>query len=362
MEKPIISVIMPSYNHEKFIRRAIESVLNQDFQDYEFLIADDCSPDNSRKVIDLFEDKRIKRFYFNENKGAVDTLNFLIEQSKGKYIALINSDDYWKQSKLSEQFSFMEDNDDIAACFTWADIVDENENLMDKQKVWYADVFKETNKTQGKWLKHFYTNGNCICHPSILVRKEVYDKIGFYNPILRQLPDFDMWIRLIKCYKIHIIEKSLVCHRRTFTEVKNTSAETPENAIRGINELTYIFSTFFEDMPDEVFIDGFKEDFLLNLDNMTHEHLECEKAFILQKGNYAGVSCPIISIDKLGKLLMNNSTREILKRDYVFKYNNYYDITGSMGIGALAMDKSVQNDLVEKRKKTLFEKILRRFS
>lgn len=358
MAKPQISVIMPSYNHAPFIKKAIDSVLMQDFKDYEFLIADDCSPDNSREIINGFKDQRIKKFFFEENKGAVDTLNFLIEEAQGEYIALINSDDYWKQGKLKRQYDYMKENSKVGACFTWADIVDENGILMDKQKIWYADVFNEVNRTQGQWLKHYFVTGNCMCHPSMLIRKKVYDEVGLYNPILRQLPDFQMWINVVKHYPIHMIEESLTCHRRTFNEVQNTSAETPENAIRNINELTYIFEHFFDDMSDEVFIDGFKEFFLLKLDTWSPQHLACEKAFIIRKGNYANASCQVIAINKLGQLLMDPDIRQILKRDYAFKYKHYYDMTGTMGIGAFTIPNSNSIPNQEEREIPLFKKLL----
>src|ERR1700735_5122693 len=103
MANPRVSVIMATYNHAPFVAEAIQSVLSQDFGDFEFIIADDGSSDGTRDVVGRIQDPRI-RFYPNTvNRGACVVTNELIDRSTGEYVALINSDDCWLQSKLSGQ-------------------------------------------------------------------------------------------------------------------------------------------------------------------------------------------------------------------------------------------------------------------
>ena len=105
-----ISVIMSSYNHQNFIAEAIESVLMQSFKDFEFLIMDDHSTDESFAIAKSFEEKdsRVKVFKSPYNRGMVQNTNELTQMSKGEYIAIINSDDSWLESKLEKQVSFLE--------------------------------------------------------------------------------------------------------------------------------------------------------------------------------------------------------------------------------------------------------------
>ena len=88
MNKPKISVLLPAYNHEKYLKETIESVLNQTFQNFELLISDDCSTDSSAQIIKGFMDEKIKKVFFEENRGTVRALNHLLSIAMGEYIAV----------------------------------------------------------------------------------------------------------------------------------------------------------------------------------------------------------------------------------------------------------------------------------
>lgn len=280
MHTPKLSVIIPSYNHQDYIGEAIESVLSQDYTDFELLIADDKSSDNSINVIKKYKDKRIKTFFLTENIGPTKILEFLINNSSGEYIALINSDDIWCQGKLSKQIEYMDSHKDCAVCFTWADFVDENGNPLANDGTLDLNTFIKKNRPQHEWIRRFYFKGNCLCHPSILIKKSVYENLGYYNGAYRQLPDFDYWIRVCENYNIHIIEEVLVNHRRTVGENENTSAVSFDNTIRIISEISNIFVSMFNRIDDKLFIKAFKDDFI-NKNATSKEELICEKYFLL---------------------------------------------------------------------------------
>ncbi len=282
MHTPKISVIIPSYNHQDYIGEAIESVLLQDYADFELLIADDKSSDNSVEVIKKYTDERIKTFFLEENIGPTRILEFLIENSIGEYIALINSDDIWCQGKLSKQVAYMDKNIDCAACFTWADFVDENRKPLESNGTIDLNTFIKKNRPQHEWINRFYFKGNCLCHPSILIRKNIYKEIGYYNGAYRQLPDFDYWIRLCEKYDIHIIEEILVNHRRTVGENENTSAVSIDNTNRNLSEISNIFISMFNRIDNELFIKAFKNHFI-NKNASSQEDLICEKYFLLSQ-------------------------------------------------------------------------------
>ena len=339
---PLVSVILPAYNHENFVGEAIESVLNQTFKDFELLIADDCSKDGTANVIKKYDDSRIKTYFFKENRGAAENHRFLIENATGKYIALINSDDVWLSDRLKEQVEFMESHDDYGACFSWASFIDENNNEIMKDN----KIFMQPNRTRGQWLAHFFLNGNCICHPSMLIRKEVYDTIGVYNPFMRQLPDFDMWIRVVKKYKINIIQKVLVHHRR-FVDGggENTSAPIVSNSMRDVMESNYILNHFFDGIDDDIFIEGFRK-YFRKKDAIDKDALTCEKFFLLLDGKYY---MPKINIMASILYLISNSTKnvkETLNKLYNYDEKDFFFLSSQVDLlGIMPKDNSSINNL-----------------
>lgn len=333
---PKVSVFLPSYNHEKYIGQAIESVLNQTFSDFELLIGDDCSLDHSLKVITSYKDERIRVFRREENLGA--TINYLelLKEVSGDYVALINSDDFWYPNKLRQQVEFLNAHPDVAMCSCWATLVDENNNNL--QIPDYANIFIQKNRSQTEWLRHFFLKGNCICHPGVLIRKEYYSRLNYYKIALRQLPDFDFWIRLIKIAPIHIIQDTLVAHRRFINYGENTSSHSLENIIRDAFEAYVILKDFFNDISDEVFIEAFQSCFK-NKKAISSDELICEKFFLLLEGKYY--------IPKIGKIyapefIIERYSEEvaiILEKNYGFSLKDLYNLSGSVDLLGLAKGK-----------------------
>ncbi|MEK3740537.1 glycosyltransferase [Paenibacillus sp. FSL H7-0941] len=327
---PKVSIIIPSYNHSKFIGKAIESVLYQTYENFELLIIDDASPDNSVDVIKKYEDPRIKFYGFETNQGAVDTLNHGIINSSSEYIALLNSDDYWEIDKLEKQVHFLEESDSVDCVFSDANFIDEAGRVLSKTDYFWADAFTQNNKSSGQWLKQLFYKLNCFCHPSMLIKKEVYNEVGLYDPSLRQLPDFSMWINVIKKFNIHVMEEKLVNFRILSNEM-NTSSVTYENRIRNKNELFIIMSNFFDEIKDEDFVEGFLDE---SNALYTKEEIECEKAFAYLKEISPDIK-PIyvlIGLRKLSILLKNENTRRVLKEKYNFSANDFFAYTGKLDI------------------------------
>lgn len=332
--RPLVSIVVPSYNHARYIAKAVNSVLAQTFGDFELLISDDASTDNSWEVISSFSDHRIRTFRQEQNLGPVGNLVFLIKEARGKYIALLNSDDAWYPEKLGKQVAVMEAQPQLGACFTWADLVDaQGREISGPEAIW-NDVFRQPNRTQGEWLRHFFVKGNCLCHPSILVRKEIYDTLGFYNPGLKQLPDFEMWIRLVKHYPIHIIQENLVAHLR---DGNNTSAVSPENSARNLTELVEIFGSFFDGVPDEIFVQGFAGDFRLQGLPATPIQLRCEKLFLLLDSAFARASGQTAALSSFMRQFSDPEFERVMRDEYRFSVFDFYRLTGTAGFGHFLM-------------------------
>ncbi len=311
MKSPTISVVMATYNHADFVTKAIESVLNQSGVDFELLIADDGSVDRTREVVASFRDERIRFFPNEANRGACAVTNDLIQRASGEFIALINSDDYWADDdKLAYQLQVMRDNPTVGACFGRARFVDAKGHAIDKSSLPFGSVFDQKNRSQGAWLRHFFDLGNCICHPTMLIRKSCYDELGMYSNRLRQLPDFDMWIRLVKRYPIYISERELINFR--ILPGENASSQTVTNSIRSINEHYLIAETFFDNVDAKCLIDGFG-DILQHKDIPDDDHLAIEKAMLFFSHNeWLGKPYQMIGLLKLNWLLNSPVHHQIL--------------------------------------------------
>ncbi len=315
MRSPTVSVIMATYNHADFVEQAMESVLAQQGLNFEFLIADDGSTDRTREVIASIKDKKIQFFPNEVNRGACVVTNELIERASGEFIALINSDDYWiSPNKLAYQVRIMRDNPHVGACFGKAKFIDKDGWNIDKETLSFGDAFEQENRTQGQWLRRFFDLGNCICHPTMLIRRSCYEELGMYNNRLRQLPDFDMWIRLVKRYDIFISDREMINFRILPSE--NASSQTGANSVRTMNEHYLIADTFFDGIDAKLLIDGFS-DVMKHKDIPSEKHLDIEKALLYFSYNqWLGKPYQILGLLKLERLLNSPEHHQILCDDY----------------------------------------------
>ncbi|MDC7692829.1 glycosyltransferase [Asticcacaulis sp. DXS10W] len=323
---PRVSVIIPSYNHATFIARAIESVLRQDFDDFELLVEDDGSADNTENVLKSFSDSRLSYVLNEINSGAGIVTERLIKRAKGEYIALLNSDDSWAQGKLSAQVSWLDAHPETAACFTRATFIDESDNPTSEGSFSYANVFDVENRSAGAWLRHFFYKGNCLCNPSVMIRATVFDDIGTYKNILRQLPDLEFWIRLLKKHSIHVLDKQYV-NMRIMKDGSNASSELGSNAERILLEYSLILENYFEDMDIGHLKEGFGD--LLRDKEISNIHqYQINTAFLYFQPAIAGLQ-PILGLigcRKLYKLMNDAATREILRTQYAFSETEFQQL------------------------------------
>lgn len=315
MNHPTVSVIMATYNHANFVAKAIESVLSQEGVDFEFLISDDGSFDTTRDIVASINDSRISFYPNTVNRGACIVTNELIERASGEFIALINSDDYWcDNQKLSTQVQYLRENPQVGACFGKANFVDKDGKKMDKDSIPFGNVFDQPNRSQGQWLRHFFELGNCICHPTMLIRKSCYEQLGTYSNRLRQLPDLDMWIRLVKNHQIHIFDRDFITFRLMPGE--NASSQTVTNSIRTINEHYLIADKFFDGVTANQIMDGFS-DLLKVKEIQSGIHLDIEKALLyLVHNQWLGKPYQMIGILKINALLNSPEHYKVMAEQY----------------------------------------------
>ncbi|MGY8988776.1 MAG: glycosyltransferase family 2 protein [Flavobacteriales bacterium] len=206
----LVSIITPSYNSSKFIEECVNSVISQTFQNWEMIIVDDGSNDNSRDIIsDLSaKEKRIKSIFLEENVGSAESRNVAIKQSKGRYIAFLDSDDIWNEDKLEKQISFMNEKD-IAFSFTSYQTISED------GKTKYSVI-----TAPNKMCYHSYLKNTIIGCLTVIIDKE---KTGdFQMPNIRSSHDMVLWLLIMKRgFSAYGLDENLAYYRIVSTS--NTS-------------------------------------------------------------------------------------------------------------------------------------------
>lgn len=203
----LISVIVPCYNHEKFITQCIESIVNQSYENFELIVIDDGSTDNSPAILRELQEQYNFTLEIQENIGVANTFNKGIQKyAKGKYIAICASDDYWFLDKLQKQVDFMESNPECGMCFGKVIVVDENDNER-----------KDSTKAANKNLKSGHVFKDILLinfHPPVnnFYRRAIFDKIGYYRKDI-WTEDFYMNLQISKNYPLGFIDDYLSYYR-----------------------------------------------------------------------------------------------------------------------------------------------------
>lgn len=197
----MFSVVIPIYNRGHSILNAINSVLGQTFQDFELIIVDDCSTDNSIQIISNIKDKRIKIFKLNQNSGAAAARNFGINQASGEYISFLDSDDYYEVDFLQKTFEMLKDTDDKVG-FSWTG-VRYHENQKKMEYLWSPDKQKTSYLTFLNSL-HIGTNSG------ITVKKKVFNSCGHFREDLPAAEDTEFFLRITRKFDYIFLPEILI--------------------------------------------------------------------------------------------------------------------------------------------------------
>lgn len=209
---PKVSVIIPAYNASKFIREAIDSVLNQTYKDYEIIVVDgrDGSADDTREIIAEYGDA--VRYFHQENTGLSNARNKGILNSKGEYIAFLDSDDFWFENKLALQVEFLDRHRDVGLVFSdsWCEACGDV-NIWDQHFVGRR-FFQKTKPPSGEVFFQLFC-ANFIPVLTVVVRKECLSKVGLFNEEYNSAEDYDLWLRVSRAFKVHYIDEPLAAYR-----------------------------------------------------------------------------------------------------------------------------------------------------
>lgn len=188
---PLVSVLMPVYNGEAYIRETIDSILAQTFRDFEFIIVNDGSTDDTELIIDSYRDQRIRYYRNSRNKGLINTLNLGIQLSRGEYIARIDADDIADEGRLKKQLEFLLHHPDHGMCGTFYKVINEKGEVIDKVELPTSDSEANT----------FLGFGNCFCHSSIMIKASLIRELR-YRDEYQVCEDYDLWYRAARKTKV----------------------------------------------------------------------------------------------------------------------------------------------------------------
>ena len=206
MHTPVISVLMAIYNGERFAKEAIESILDQTFTDFELILIDDCSTDNTLQIMKQYDDPRIVIIENERNLGLAKSLNRGLDVARGKYIARMDADDISIPDRFSKQIDFLEKHFDIDVCGSWIKSIDINGNSI---------IFGESKfPLSSNMINCYLLFDNPIAHPTVMFRKRIFQKIDKFNPEFIVAQDYDLWTRTIEHFKISNIPEFLLNYRR----------------------------------------------------------------------------------------------------------------------------------------------------
>ena len=219
---PNVSVIITTYKRANLVSHAIESVLAQTYTDYEIIVVNDGSPDNTKEVLDQFGDK-ITAIH-QENQGVSAARNAGIKSAQGQYIAFLDDDDLWVQNKLEKQVACLESNPNIG--LVYSDMFCFNENGV------FPDTWEKANPTppvQQSWILFLR---NFIPTPSVVVRRDCLDKVGLFDETLTTCEDYDLWLRITEKWSVHFLNEPLVNYRRSANSLQSNEERQLVNWLR----------------------------------------------------------------------------------------------------------------------------------
>jgi len=231
MFNSLVSIIMPAYNAEKYISEAIESVISQTYENWELIVIDDCSTDNTKNIIEIYQntDERIKPIYLTKNSGKPSKAkNHGLKIAVGNFIAFLDSDDIWMPEKLAKQVEVMQKNNSYGLCYTGGFWIDEQGNKIKSFLPRYrnGDVFY-------KMLKHYELNNQSV----FITKEALLNTLGQFNETITIGEDYNLFMHIMKTYKTCSIQEHLIKYRIHGGAITKKTRRVSDGVLITIKEL-----------------------------------------------------------------------------------------------------------------------------
>jgi glycosyltransferase involved in cell wall biosynthesis len=206
--KPIVTAAIPTYNRARFLRGALDSVLAQTFKDYEVVVVDDGSTDETSKILAAYRDRI--RHIRQENAGRSAARNRCISEARGRYISFLDSDDRWLPEKLALHVPVLEERPRVGMVHGHVDVIDEHDRPRDELTAFHHELWTQAHRNGVSYADYAL---ECRCFSSATTfRREVFDRIGPYDESLA-LDDYELYLRVALAYEIAFLEHSVALYR-----------------------------------------------------------------------------------------------------------------------------------------------------
>lgn len=272
--QPLVSILVPVYNHSAYIIECLNSFINLDYLQIEIILCDDGSTDNSYSLAKEWQKSHPQvqlKLFTQQNQGVCKTLNFLVRQSSGKYIALCASDDVFLPNALTERVTLLEQRSHVTACIGDAMLIDQNSKLVDTSAM--RHLYKADYDLLQSHIVDELVLRWAVVGPTLLIRRSAYDEIGFYDENLA-VEDRDFYLRLLSKDKLVFVNAAVAKYR---IHTDNASRRNMSSRMR---VLTDVASSNLKHAAD---FSGVRSLFLQShhIDLFLANHLSAQLAFLI---------------------------------------------------------------------------------
>lgn len=265
-QQPLVSVIVPVYNRSIYLEQAIQSALNQTYQNIEIIVSDDCSPESPQTIVQSFDDSRIRFRRNSTNLGVAENIITTVKEARGKYIASLNDDDLWNEDFLEKLVPQLENNQDLVLAFCDHYIIDDNSNIDEAATNECTQAWKRNQLKEGIY-QPFYeialVNQAVASSVAAIIRQDAIDWDKFPP---QAGPFWDLYLTYMACRNgggAYYSPERLSQYRvHALSETMNIGSKNTKAKIRGANASIFCFRQFMEDEALQEFKSYFRKQWL----------------------------------------------------------------------------------------------------
>ena len=237
---PLVSYCIPAYNHAKYVGACLKSILAQSYPNIEVVVFDDCSTDSTYEIVRSLSDSRIRVYRNSVNVGPGETVNRCIRMAKGEFLAVSGSDDIHLRDKTALQVEHLFANPKVGAVFSTPIFIGPQGESLTRRQYPHLPVFPAFNADKVVIFQELLRRGNFLLAPSALIRRSVIERVGFFDPGLIQLQDYDYWLRVAVNNDLFVMDQPLVQYRMMLNG-SNLSSENAASRNRHHFELSVVY-------------------------------------------------------------------------------------------------------------------------
>ena len=326
---------MTTYNHERYITAAIQSVLDQTFGDFELVIVNDGSTDGTDEQVRRFDDERIV-YLLQENQGPSCATNNAILASRGRYVALTSGDDVSYPRRLQQQLDAVTESS-CHVIFSWFDFIDSAGRVIPGD---FGDGrFDIHNRSRAEYLRDLFFKGNFLHDVTALIDRQALLDAGLYDVASIQSQDFDMHLKLLRDHDFFVVPERLVGYR-----MRSDRMNLSKNSVRTVFELCQVYRRMLERVPIELFREAFKDQ-VRRSDFKDGVEFELEKAFVYLSHDQRWIQS--LASEKLFGLFQDPEVRVVAKTRYSLGVPQLYEMYQSADVASIALFEELQRWIKE---------------